>query len=175
MFFNEDNKPMTVLADISKPAKYAKKIKNSYDLNISDFLNVRSFLDHNRTYKNTDSLGINFKKATTNSFVWKGQRISSTQIQENLVNHFMKWKKYVSKYGLLILELHSININKINHNIGKVPMTAYISTHGFSDQFMIEYEVYKECIDHAGLKIDKKYEKIFPNNDIKMISINLIS
>ena len=175
MFFNEDNKPMTVLADISKPAKYAKKIKNSYDLNISDFLNVRSFLDHNRTYKNTDSLGINFKNATTNSFVWKGQRISSNQIQENLVNHFMKWKKYVSKYGLLILELHSININKINHNIGKVPMTAYISTHGFSDQFMIEYEVYKECIEHAGLKIDKKYEKIFPNNDIKMISINLIS
>ena len=54
-------------------------------------------------------------------------------------------------------------------------MTAYIATHGFSDQFIIEYEVYKECIERAGLSINKDYEKTFPNTDIKMISINLIN
>ena len=54
-------------------------------------------------------------------------------------------------------------------------MTAYMATHGFSDQFIIEYEIYKECINLAGLDIDKEYEKIFPNSETEMISINLIS
>ena len=54
-------------------------------------------------------------------------------------------------------------------------MTAYIATHGFSDQFIIEYEVYKECLDLAGLNINEAYEKLFPSIDTKMISINLIN
>ena len=175
-FATNKNKPMTVLADISKPDKYAEKVKSEYSLDISDFLNVRSFLDHNRTYHmELAPLKKEFKNITTNSFVWKGKHIPKHNIQSNLVYHFEKWKKYISKYGLLVLELHCINIDEIYKNIGKIPMTAYIATHGFSDQFMIEYEVYKECINLAGLDIETVYEKIFPSIDMKMISINLIS
>ena len=176
MFSKNKNKPMTVLADISKPDKYAEKIKLEHSQDISNFLNVRSFLDHNRTYKKeSNPIKYNFKNITSNSFVWKGKKVSSYEIQENLVNHFKKWKKYISKYGLLVLELHSIEINEIYKNIKRLPMTAYIATHGFSDQFIIEYEVYKECIDLAGLNIDESYEKLFPSIETKMISINLIN
>jgi len=176
MFSKSKNKPMTVLADISKPDEYDKKIKLKYSQDISNFLNVRSFLDHNRTYKKElSSIQYNFKNITSNSFVWKGEKLSNYVIQENLVNHFKKWKKYISKYGLLVLELHSIEIDKIHENIGRLPMTAYIATHGFSDQFIIEYEVYKECLDLAELNINEAYEKLFPSIDTKMISINLIN
>ena len=65
--------------------------------------------------------------------------------------------------------------DKIHNNIGKIPMTAYMATHGFSDQFIIEYDAYKECINKAGLKIIPNYESTFPNEDLKMISINLIT
>ena len=179
MFSNASNKPMTVLADISKPDEYAKKVKKMYSFDISDFLNVRSFLDHNRRYESShQKLAINrysFKNKTNNAFCWRGKRIDSQAIQTNLVDHFKKWKKYISKYGLLALELHSIDIEDIAKNIGKAPITAYIATHGFSDQFIIEYNVYKECINKAGLSLNEAYEKNFPNNEIKMISINLIS
>ena len=150
-----------------------------YSFDISDFLNVRSFLDHNRRYESShQKLAINrysFKNKTNNAFCWRGKRIDSQAIQTNLVDHFKKWKKYISKYGLLALELHSIDIEDIAKNIGKAPVTAYIATHGFSDQFIIEYNVYKECINKAGLSLNEAYEKNFPNNEIKMISINLIS
>ena len=183
MFESHKNQPLTVLADISKPDEYAEKVRDKYSLDISDFLNVRSFLDHNRTYDgrvsskfSTSKLGKkDFKNITTNSFVWKGEYIPKRHIQSNLVRHFEKWKKYISKYGLLTLELHCININKVYENIGKIPMTAYIATHGFSDQFIIEYEVYRECIDKAGLKVNANYEVTFPSEDLKMISINLIN
>ena len=179
MFSNNNNKPITVLADISKPDIYAKEIFSNHSLNISDFLNVRSFLDHNRRFdsavKSSDSNKYAFKNITTNCFSWKGDLIKAQDTQIDLVEHFKKWKKYISKYGLLVLELHSIDIDDIYPSIGKIPMTAYLATHGFSDQFIIEYEVYKECLLLAGLNIDARYEKIFPNQETKMISINLIS
>ena len=179
MFSNNKNQPMTVLADISEPDSYAQKIHDTYSLDITDFLNVRSFLDHNRRFdsKNEESElnRYKFKNITTNTFSWKGNKVNSQEIQDNLVDHFKKWKKYISKYGLLVLELHSINIEYIYKNIGKAPITAYIATHGFSDQFILEYEVYKECIDKAGLAINTGYEKTFPNPNLNMISINLIS
>ena len=179
MFTNNKNKPLTVLADISKPKEYAELVKSKYSLNIIDFLNVRSFLDHNRRFEEispqNNSQEYDFRNVTSNAFSWRGKAISSHEIQTNLVDHFKKWKEYISKYGLLVLELHSININDIYNHIGKVPMTAYLATHGFSDQFIIEYNVYKECLEIAGLNVNEKYEKIFPNMDTKMISINLIN
>ena len=50
-----------------------------------------------------------------------------------------------------------------------------MATHGFSDQFIIEYDVYKECLLKAGLKINTNYETTFPDTDLKMISINLMN
>ena len=66
-------------------------------------------------------------------------------------------------------------MDEIHKNIGNIPITAYMATHGFSDQFIIEYEVYVECINKAGLSLSLGYESLFPSNDLKMISINLIS
>ena len=76
---------------------------------------------------------------------------------------------------MLALELHFINIHEIYENIGNIPITAYMATHGFSDQFIIEYEAYVECINKAGLSLNLDYESLFPSTDLKMISINLIS
>lgn len=175
MFVNQKNKPMTIQANISNPKKYANDVKNMYSLDIADFLNVRSFLDHNRTFSNNTKGKQNFNYKTTNAFAWKNTPIDSNEIQSNLVNHFKQWKKYISKHGLLALELHFINIHEIYENIGNIPITAYMATHGFSDQFIIEYEAYVECINKSGLSLNLDYESLFPSTDLKMISINLIS
>ena len=175
MFANQKNKPMTIQANISNPKKYADDVKDMYSLDIADFLNVRSFLDHNRTFLNNTKERQGFSHKTTNVFAWRNTPITSNEIQSNLVSHFKQWKKYISKHGLLALELHFINMSKIYENIGNIPITAYMATHGFSDQFIIEYEVYVECINKAGLSLNLGYESLFPSTDLKMISINLIS
>jgi len=175
-FNDSDNQPVTIIGDISRPNKFASDLKKNHDINISNFLNVRSFLDHNRRYRQFKKENdLSFINETSNSFVWRGKSLSKYEVQKNLVNHFKSWKKYISKYGLLVLELHTISLNDVHKNFGKIPMTAYIGTHGFSDQFIVEYEIYKECINMAGLNTTDKFEKFFPNEDIKMISINLIS
>jgi len=79
----------------------------------------------------------------------------------------------VSKYGLLILELHTIAPELTAKNLGQTVATAYDGTHGFSDQYIIEVEIMLESAAEAGLIPDPQYQACFPNDKLATISINL--
>ena len=51
-------------------------------------------------------------------------------------------------------------------------MTAYDATHGYSDQYIIEYENFLEEAKKAGLKPEKKHEHLFPSKEIPIVSVN---
>ena len=134
-------------------------------------LNVRSFLDHNRIYKKP--IKNNSHKSNSKcSFAFRGRRIKNEDLCQNLYEHFSNWKPYLKKYGLLIVELHSIDPNKTQTSLGKNSMTAYDATHGYSDQYIIEYENFLFEAKRAGLVPDKKHEHLFPNKEIPIVSVN---
>ena len=60
----------------------------------------------------------------------------------SLIEHFLKWKPYINKFGLIILELHTINPDVCSKNIGNTVATAYDATHGYSNQYIIISRVY---------------------------------
>ena len=91
-----------------------------------------------------------------------------------MIEHFKKWKPYIYKFGLINLELHTIDPALVSKHLGKSIATAYDATHGYSDQYIIEINRYLKCIKEAELKYDKKLFKKFPNNDLATISINYI-
>lgn len=95
-------------------------------------------------------------------------------MEENLFEHFKKWSPYVEKFGLLIIELHTISPELTAQNIGKTAATAYDATHGFSDQFIVEIDVLHKIASEAGLQPDPVYFKKFPNTDYATVSINLL-
>lgn len=71
----------------------------------------------------------------------------------------MKWSPYVRKFGLLIIELHTVAPELTAQNLGKTAATAYDATHGFSDQFIVEIEVLQRIAAEAGLHSDPDYFK----------------
>ena len=75
------------------------------------------------------------------------------------------------KYGLIILELHTIDPYMTMINRGKTLACAYDITHGFSDQYLVEYDAFIKCAETAKLSLDRK-SILFPNNTIPTISIN---
>ena len=161
----------TAFGDISAPKKLAKKLKDNHAIDLEDLLNVRSFLDHNRIY--TKPKNLTYKKSTsTGAFCHQGKRILNHELQQNLKEHFKAWYPYLNKYGLLIVELHTIDPKKSAENIGKTAITAYDATHGFSDQYIIEYNLFLEAALDAGLKPDKQHEYTFPSESIPIVSIN---
>ena len=72
-----------------------------------------------------------------------------------------------------MLELHGIDPLVCADNKFKTPTIAYEATHGYSDQFIVEYDIFLKCAEAAELKKDNTYSKVFPNNDLTTISINV--
>ena len=159
--------------DISNPADYAENLKQEYGLDLQQMLNVRSFLDHNRIYSPPKTPFHNTICNSTGAFAFRGRWVPGKELKQNLIEHFRSWHDYVSKYGLLILELHTIPPEVTARNLGITVATAYDGTHGFSDQYIIEVDSMLDAADEAGLAPDPNYQARFPNEELATISINL--
>ena len=72
-----------------------------------------------------------------------------------------------------MLELHGLDPSICAENKFKTPTIAYEATHGYSDQFIVEYDVFIKCAKEAKLKKDKIYSKVFPDKNLTTISINV--
>ncbi|HVB56013.1 MAG TPA: hypothetical protein VNE63_06200 [Candidatus Acidoferrales bacterium] len=161
--------------DINRPAQLASDLEGlGYD--IHDLLHVRSFLDHNRPY----SPPANYIRGerigrTTGAFAYLGQEISADELEENLVRHLRRWAPYVGRFGLLVLELHTLPPELAAANLEKTPAVAYDGTHGFSDQYLVELPIFLDCAREAGLEADTRFQAKFPASELATVSLNYFS
>lgn len=170
---NADIWAKVIWGDIGKPELLASDLKENYNIALSDLLNMRTFLDHNRIYEvpQTTASPISL---SSGAFAFRGKRINNADVEVSLLEHFLKWKPYVSKFGLLVIELHTVPPHITAANIGKTAATAYDATHGYSDQYIVEIEVFHVMAEAAGLKVDKTHFEKFPDNDLATVSVNLL-
>ena len=162
-----------IWGDIGRPDVLAKDLKENYTIAIEDLLNVRTFLDHNRIWETPKNSSPRIS-TSTGAFAHRGNRINNNLVEENLLEHLKKWSPFVSKFGLLLIELHTISPTITAANLGKTAATAYDATHGFSDQYILEIDVFNKIAAEAGLFPDEKVFKRFPDADYATISINLV-
>ncbi|WP_103867312.1 class I SAM-dependent methyltransferase [Aquimarina sp. I32.4] len=162
-----------IWGDISDPDLLQKNLKDDYAIELKDLLSVRTFLDHNRIWS-TPSSSIDAPSVSTGAFAYRGKRLNNDDVERNLKDHFTKWKKHITRYGLIIIELHTISPALTAKNIGKTAATAYDATHGFSDQYILEIDAFLKVLDEVGLQSDKKYFSKYPDSDLATVSINYI-
>ncbi|WP_299276725.1 class I SAM-dependent methyltransferase [uncultured Psychroserpens sp.] len=162
-----------IWGDIGRPDILAKDLKEDYNIELRDLLNVRTFLDHNRIWeapKHTTSRVSN----STGAYATSGQRIPNNLVEDSLLEHLNKWKPYVERFGLLMIELHTVKPDLVASHIGKTAATAYDATHGYSDQYILEVDVFNRVAKEAGLYPDENYASKFPNNELATVSVNLL-
>jgi len=162
-----------VWGDIGNPAEIDQKLQELYNVKLDELLNVRSFLDHNRPF-NEPSGVYTGNLLSSGAFAHRGKQLHNSAVAQSLIEHFQKWKPYISTHGLLFIELHTVAPNTVALNLGKTPCTAYDVTHGFSDQYIVELDVFLDAINKAGITIDPMHSYRFPSEEISTISINLI-
>jgi hypothetical protein len=163
-----------IWGDIGRPDLLAEDLLENYKIDLKDLLNVRTFLDHNRIWEMPKQITTKRISSSTGAFANRGVRISNNLVEDNLLEHLKKWSPYVHKFGLLIIELHTIAPHLTASNLGKTAATAYDATHGFSDQYIVEIEVLHKIAAEAGLFPDPNYFKKFPDSEIATVSINLL-
>ena len=161
----------TAFGDISDPDGLAHRLRKEHNIDLVDLLNVRSFLDHNRIYESPKN-NTSQNSESTGAFCYRGNRVDNCLIEKNLEEHLAKWYPYLKKYGLLIVELHTIDPTLASQNIGKTAITAYDASHGFSDQYIVEYKLFLKIAEKVGLVPDIEHEYTFPSREIPIVSIN---
>jgi len=163
-----------IWGDIGNPKKLADDLKSDYDINLGDLLNIRTFLDHNRIWEDVSDLRKNRISSSTGAFAFRGKRLSNNDVEENLLQHLKKWTPYVEKFGLLLIELHTLPPEITSKNLGKTAATAYDATHGFSDQYIVEVDVFHRICKESGLNPDGNLFTKFPDSELATVSINLL-
>ena len=162
-----------VWGDIGNPNLLAQDLSDNYKIDLKDLLNVRTFLDHNRIW--SDPLhqhGI--ESQSTGAFAYRGKRLSNNEVEANLYEHFQKWSPYVKRFGLLLIELHTVDTEITARHIGSTPATAYDVTHGLSDQYILEIDAFVKVAALAGLHSEERYFQRFPHTDYATVSIHLL-
>ncbi len=162
-----------IWGDIGRPDLLAEDLKNNYGIELKELLNVRTFLDHNRIWKKPKTIDKDRISKSTGAFAYKGKRLNNNMVEESLLEHFKNWEPFVSKFGLLLIELHTVPPILVGKNIGKTAATAYDATHGYSDQYIVEVDVFNKLLAEAGLHPDKKSFKKFPNSELATVTVNL--
>jgi hypothetical protein len=158
--------------DINRPAQLASDLE-ALDLDVHDLLHIRSFLDHNRPYARLASYAAGSRPPrTTGAFAYLGDEIPADELEENLVRHLRRWAPYIARFGLLVLELHTLPPEATAANLDRTPAVAYDGTHGFSDQYLVELPVFLACAREAGLAASERFQATFPPSDLATVSLN---
>lgn len=163
-----------IWGDIGNPELLASDLQENYSIDLQDLLNVRTFLDHNRIWEIPKTVSEDRMSSSSGAFAHRGVWIKNNEVEDNLSEHLHKWSTYVQKFGLLIIELHTIPPEITANNLGNTAATAYDATHGFSDQYIVEIDVLHKVAAEVGLFPDPLYFKKFPNTNYATVSINLL-
>ena len=159
--------------DIGDPKRLSDDLQEQFGIQLSELLNVRTFLDHNRIWSKTKSKP-QALSSSSGAFAHRGERIDNNSVEQNLLEHFEKWMPFVKKHGLLLIELHTVDPALVAQNIGRTAATAYDGSHGYSDQYIVELDVFKKVAERAGLDAVDKFAHRFPDSDLATVSINLL-
>ena len=164
-----------IRGDINRPAYLASELER-LGLDIHNLLHIRSFLDHNRPYLPPANYVQGSRNAsTTGAFAYLGEEVPPDELEENLVRHLRRWAPYVGRFGLLVMELHTLPPQVTAANLDRTLAVAYDGTHGFSDQYLIEHDVFLDCVREAGLCADPGFQIKFPPSDLATVSINFFT
>lgn len=164
-----------VWGDIGRPDLLANDLKGSYNIDLEELLNVRTFLDHNRIWKEPSVVNDARESKSTGAYAFEGKRINNNHVEDSLLEHFLNWKPYLKKFGLLVIELHTVDPGLVADNLGRTAATAYDATHGYSDQYIVEVDVFNKTMAEAGLVPDNNICRKFPNSELATVTVNLFS
>lgn len=156
--------------DISNPEGLLSDLKQKKIQDVENIIHVRSFIDHDRPY--IPPLDTSAAKARINisgeavHVDKEGTIIPSEFVMQSLVEHFNRWSKAIGRHGLLLLEVHCLPGKIVKKYRDKCESLHFDTCHGFSQQLLVEAELFLMAAAEAGLftcrNSFKRYPKTLP-------------
>lgn len=129
---------------------------------IEDGLHIRSFIDHERTYRGGAddeavpgwSSGIYLDAA--------GAPIDAADLERDLVAHLRRWSEHVPRHGMIVLEAHCTAPEIVARNLGAMHGLAFDAHQAYSKQYPVDHAAWLECCRLAGLRTVAQEEIRYP-------------
>ena len=145
--------------DIANPDKLARKL---CELGIDPYrsLHVSKAVIHNRPYYPPKIQPDPYKELARSLGAFStpdGSAIPNAHLEQNLIEHFQKWQDLSRSYGLFVIEAHTIPPSTTASLLGNTITTILDATHGYSNQYPVEIEVFFAAAGAAGFAVrDRK-------------------
>ena len=156
----------TLRGDIADPERLMKDLKALGIQDPENSLHVRSFLDHDRPFhlpESKDKADERSRISYQNAYVDKeGKAIAPNIAVQSLVEHLARWSSIITKHGLIILEVHSLNPQIVSTYLDENESFHFDALQAFSSQFLVEAGVFLEAAAEAGLFSKHQFSKRYP-------------
>ncbi|MFT7558315.1 MAG: polyketide synthase PksN [Flavobacteriales bacterium] len=169
---------ITIHGDIGDPEQLELDLEKVVT-SLEDILHVRSFLDHDRPFKQPENISAAKNKK---HIPWEivgvessGEQITPEVAAQSLSEHLGRWGKTQTRHGLLILEVHSVPPAIAGEYMDECESLHFDAYHAFSKQHLVFAEHFSIAAAEGGLLPDVKhcryYSKVMP---FKRITLNLL-
>jgi SAM-dependent methyltransferase len=140
---------------------------------IEDGLHIRSFIDHERTYRGGDP---DLQVPGWSSGVYidaSGAPLGGEEVERDLVAHLERWARHVPRHGLVVLEAHCTDPEIVARNLGSMHGLAFDAHQAYSKQYPVDHPAFLECCRLAGLEPVGHLELRYPGmRPFAAISLN---
>jgi SAM-dependent methyltransferase len=153
---------LLIRGDVTDPDRLAADLAE-HGLAIEDGLHIRSFIDHERSYRGGGevagpgwSSGVYMDAA--------GAPLSSAEIERDFIAHLRRWARHTHRHGLVVLEAHCAAPAVVAKNLGSLHGIAFDAHQAYSKQYPVDHPAFVECCRLAGLRTASHRELRYPDN-----------
>ncbi len=166
-----------VRADIADPQQLIADLAAAGITDSENILHVRSFLDHDRPFLPLEDQRAARRREEGNGtgvYVARdGGEIKVGHAVQGLVEHLRRWRQVISRFGLLVLEVHCLPPATVKR-LGELTESAHFDAyHAFSGQQLVEAPLFLAAAAEAGLFPEEGMSQAIPKQmDFTRISLH---
>jgi len=154
---------LVVRGDVSNPDGVAEALA-AQGLAMDEGLHVRSFLDHDRSYRG-EGEEASVPGWSSGAYVdGRGRPLGGAAVERDLVAHLRRWTPHVKRHGMVLLEAHCVAPVIARRHLGALHSVAFDTYHGLSHQYPIEHSAFLRCCHEAGLQPAIHRERRYPSS-----------
>lgn len=147
--------------DVTDPDRLRTDLA-AQDVDIEDGLHIRSFIDHERSYRGGEAETTVTGWASGVYMDAAGAPLSGEEVELDLVAYLRRWAPHVRRHGLVVLEAHNAAPHIVARNLGALHGIAFDAHQAYSKQYPIDHPAFLECCRLAGLQPISNSERRYP-------------
>jgi hypothetical protein len=167
---------ITAKGDIGDPMAMLDTLRAHGVTDLDRVLHVRSFLDHDRPYRQPEDRKAAERRSPVSSGIYihaDCYAIAPSDMIQSTVEHLRRWSQILNAHGLVMLEVHCLPPDVTARHLDESENFHFDAYHAMSHQFLLTAQTFLACAAEAGLFCREGHSFGFPRNlPFTRISLN---